>query len=88
MDKKKKDSKTVKKFRICMMGPSYVGKSQIVNRFIGNSFSGYYEPTIRKNVFRRAYNLNEEELDLDPEFFDIEVIDLFPHDHAFMDIEP
>lgn len=87
MDAKKK-KKIVKKFRICMMGPSYVGKTQIVNRFIDNSFSGYYEPTVNPNVFRRAYNLNDDELDLDPVFFDIEIVDLFPHDHPFMDEEP
>jgi len=88
MEHKKKKKNIVKKFRICMMGPSYVGKTQIVNRFIDNSFSGYYEPTVNKNVFRRAYNLNDDELDLDPLFFDIEIIDLFPHDHPFMDEEP
>ena len=70
------------------MGPSYVGKTQIVNRFIANIFSSYYEPTIKENIYKRAYNLNEEELDLEPIFFNIEIIDLFPHDHAFLDIDP
>ena len=52
-----------KKFRIALLGPKYVGKTQIVNRFINNSFSGYYEPTTEPQIFRRAYNLNEDEPD-------------------------
>ena len=87
MGPKKKPPKLVKKFRICLLGPSYVGKTQIVNRFINNNFTGYYEPTISCNSYRRAYNLNDDELDLDPVFFDIEILDLFPHDHPNMDQE-
>ena len=43
---KSNPSKIVKKFRICVLGPSYVGKTQIVNRFVNNGFSGFYEPTM------------------------------------------
>ena len=52
-----------KKFRIALLGPKYVGKTQIVNRFINNSFSGFYEPTVEPQIFTRAYNLNEDEPD-------------------------
>jgi GTPase SAR1 family protein len=62
----KKRSNIVKKFRICLIGPSYVGKSQIVNRIVSNSFSGFYEPTISPNEFRIGYNINENNKDLDP----------------------
>ena len=82
MSKKKQDPF---KFRICLLGPKYTGKSQIVNRFINNSFSGYYEPTVIEQKYRRAYNLHDDELDLDPIFFDLEIVDLFPHDHPYMD---
>ena len=40
-----------------------------------------------EQIFRRAYNLNDDELDQDPVFFDLEIIDLFPHDHPYMDEE-
>lgn len=78
----------VKKFRICVLGPGYVGKTQIINRFVNNGFTGFYEPTLSCNVFRRAYNLHEDELELDPVFFDIELWDMFPHDHPWLDEEP
>jgi hypothetical protein len=29
--------------------------------------------------------LNEDEPDQDPIFFELEILDLFPHDHPFMD---
>ena len=88
MASKEKKKKIIKKFRIALLGPSYVGKTQIVNRFINNSFIGYYDPTLSCQVFKRAYNINEEDLDMDPQFFDIEIWDMFPHDHPFMDEEP
>jgi len=84
---KKQLKKLVKKVRICMLGPSYVGKTQLVNRIINNSFTGYYEPTLSCQIFRRAYNLNEDEPDEDPKYFDLELWDLFPHDHPNMDEE-
>ena len=69
------------------MGPSYVGKTQVVNRFVNNSFSGYYEPTLEPNYYRKAYNINYDELDMGPAFYDLEILDMFPHDHPFMDEE-
>ena len=87
MDKNAKKDKLVRKFKICLMGPSYVGKTQIVNRIVNNSFTGFYEPTISPELYRFAYNLNEEDPDLDPIFFDIEIVDLFPHDHPFIEVE-
>ena len=39
-------------------------------------------------VFRRAYNIHEDELELDPVFFDVEIWDMFPHDHPWLDEEP
>ena len=86
LNKKKKN--IVKKFRICVLGPSYVGKTQIVNRFINNGFTGYYEPTMSCEIYRRAYNLNEDAPENEPLFFDIEIWDMFPHDHPWLDEEP
>ncbi len=81
----KKYSKIVKKFNICVLGPSYAGKTQIVNRMINNAFTLYYEPTIMPQVNRFAYNLNFDEPEMDPIFFDLEITDLFPHDHPYLD---
>jgi len=36
----------VRRYRLCVVGPSFVGKTQLVNRFINNGFSPYYEPTL------------------------------------------
>lgn len=58
-----------------------------MNRLINNSFTGYYEPTITPLSNRFAYNLNYDEPDMDPVFFDLELIDMFPHDHPFLDQE-
>ena len=85
MSKQKKNP--VKFFRICVMGPCYVGKSQIVNRLINNSFTGYYEPTIWEQKYRRAYNLFDDEPEVEPQFMDLELIDMFPHDHPLLDEE-
>ena len=81
---KKKKQKIIKKFRICVLGPSYVGKTQIVNRLVNNQFTGFYEPTIQPQVNRIAYNLYADSPDHEPEYFDLEIIDLFPHDHPYL----
>jgi hypothetical protein len=85
MSKPKKNP--VKFFRICVMGPSYVGKTQVINRFINNSFTGYYEPTHQEQQYRRAYNLFEDQPEMEPQFIDLDVIDMFPHDHPLLDID-
>ena len=54
---------------------------------MNNSFTGYYEPTLEPNVFRRAYHFNEDDPNEKPIFVDLEIVDLFPHDHPFMDEE-
>lgn len=87
MADKKKAQAITKKFRIAVVGPSYVGKTQIVNRYVNNSFTGYYEPTLEPNVFRRAYHFNEDDPNEKPIFVDLEIVDMFPHDHPFMDEE-
>ena len=60
----KKDKKStknmVKKFRIAVLGSTYVGKTQIINRFVNNDFMSYYEPTEDRMIYRKAYNLKED----------------------------
>jgi hypothetical protein len=59
----------------------------LVNRIINNSFTGYYEPTNKKQSYRRVYNIHDDAPDEDPKFFDITIWDMFPHDHPFLDEE-
>eukprot|EP00347_Sterkiella_histriomuscorum_P005784 403355282 len=67
--------------------PSFVGKTSIINRFINNSFSTYYEPTLHAQIYRRAFNILEDQ-DVDPQFVELEIIDVFPHDHPLLDKDP
>jgi Ras family len=63
-----------------------------VNRFINNGFSPYYDPTQNANVYKKAFNMTENTADGDgggdssegPSFVEIEIIDLFPHDHPIL----
>lgn len=52
---------------------------------VNNAFTGYYEPTIKPQSSRRAYNLHDDQPERIPHFFDLDIIDLFPHDHPFLD---
>ena len=36
--KSKKDKEEIKTYRVCVLGPSFCGKTQIVNRIVNNSF--------------------------------------------------
>lgn len=82
-----KEGRSVRKYRICVLGPSFVGKTSMINRFINNSFSTYYEPTLHAMIYRRAFNLFEDQ-DVDPQFVELEIIDVFPHDHPLLDKDP
>jgi GTPase SAR1 family protein len=56
----KKAGRSVRKYRICILGPSFVGKTSIINRFVNNSFSPYYESTLNMMIYRRAFNIHED----------------------------
>jgi len=58
---KKKQHQQVRTYRLCVLGPSFVGKTQLINRFINNSFSPYYDPTLRARVYKRTINLLEDQ---------------------------
>jgi GTPase SAR1 family protein len=60
-----KAGRTIRKYRICILGPSFVGKTQIINRFINNSFSPYYESTLKAMYYRKAFNILEDQ-DVEP----------------------
>jgi GTPase SAR1 family protein len=44
-------------YRLCILGPSFVGKSQLINRFMNNGFSPFYDPTLHSYIYRRAFSL-------------------------------
>lgn len=79
--------RSIRQYRLCILGPSFVGKTSIVNRLVNNSFSPYYEPTVRAMAYRKAYNVFEEE-DVEPQYVELEIIDVFPHDHPLLDKDP
>jgi hypothetical protein len=47
----------------------------------------YYEPTQKKAVFRRTYNTLEDS-DVEPQYVEVEILDVFPHDHPLLNVEP
>ena len=64
MEKKAK-GRDARKFRICVLGPSFVGKTQVINRFVNNTFSYIHDETLDIEVYKRAYNILEDQ-DVDP----------------------
>ena len=80
-------SQEVKKLRIAVMGPSKVGKSQFINRIINQSFETSYEPTLTETIYRKSYKLKTTPSSK-PDFFDIELWDMFPFDNELIDQDP
>ena len=42
--------------RICVLGPSFVGKTQIVNRLVNNHFYPQYIETTEVETYKIYYN--------------------------------
>lgn len=42
---------------------------------------------MKKNIYRKAYNIFDDAPDEDPKFFDLNIWDMFPHDHKLLDEE-
>lgn len=59
----------------------------MINRFVNNSFTPFYEPTLSYQTFRRAVNVNIDDPSTDPKFVDLEIWDMFPHDHPLLNEE-
>lgn len=79
------NGRLIRKFRLVVLGPSFVGKTQLINRFINNGFSPQHEITERAQIYRRAYNILEDQDEIDPQYVEIELMDVFPHDHPLLD---
>ena len=48
--------RAIKTFRVCVLGPSFVGKTQIVNRIVNNQFYPQYIPTDELETYKIFYN--------------------------------
>jgi len=83
--KQSKAGRQVPTFRIAVLGPSFVGKTQIVNRIVNNNFFAHYIPTEEKEVYKIFYNSKGP--GSAPEFVWIELHDCFPQDHPFLFID-
>jgi GTPase SAR1 family protein len=67
--------------RICVLGASNVGKTQLVNRIVNNSFSPVYVRTTEKEVYRVLYETDlESGADLE-QYRMVEIHDMSPVDH-------
>ena len=76
--KRKKDNT----IRIAVLGATNVGKTQIINRLVNNSFSPYYEPTEGVDTYRMVYDTVGDYSAQDYRM--VELIDMFPIDHQYL----
>ena len=74
--KSSKQDANVQTVRIAILGPSYCGKTQIVNRFINNNFYPYYHATNEVEVYKIFHNRASPGNKAD--FVMIELLDCFP----------
>ncbi|CAI2367518.1 unnamed protein product [Moneuplotes crassus] len=72
-----------RKLRITLLGPSFCGKTAIVNRFINNCFLMKYMPTSDVNVYNTKLDLNDED-DGRSYMIDCEIVDTFPLNHPHL----
>ena len=72
---------------ICVLGPSFVGKTQIVNRLVNNAFYPQYHPTDEKDVYKIFYN-RAQAVNSQPDYVQIEIWDCFPQDHPYLFTDP
>ncbi len=55
-------------YKILIVGDTFVGKTSLVQEYIGNKFSDNYHPTI-EDIYTKTVNINNEKLDI--KFYDI-----------------
>ena len=71
-------TESFKELKICIAGPSYVGKTSFLNRLINNTFYSEYFPTNELEKFKFVYQLPNSAT---AQFYYIEIHDTFPIDH-------
>ena len=82
-----KAEKPMKVSRICVLGPSFVGKTQIVNRLVNNNFYPQYHETEEVETYKIYYN-RAQNVSSQPDFISIEILDTFPQDHPYLFTDP
>ena len=84
MATKAKSSKQddVQTVRIAILGPTYTGKTQIINRIVNNNFYTHYTATEEVEVFKIFHNRAQRQAK--PDFVMIELLDCFPQDHPLL----
>ena len=82
-----KSEKPMKVSRICVLGPSFVGKTQIVNRLVNNNFYPQYHETEEVEKYKIYYN-RAQNVSSQPDFISIEIMDTFPQDHPYLFTDP
>lgn len=76
----------VKTVRIAVVGPSFCGKTQIVNRIVNNHFYPQYIPTVELETYKMFHN--RAPMGAKPDFVMIELLDCFPQDHPYLFDDP
>jgi len=51
---------------------------------VNNCFSPHYESTLHAQLYRRTFNIVEDQ-DVDSQYVELEIMDVFPHDHPLLD---
>lgn len=80
---KKHQKQKIQTTRICVLGPSFVGKTQIVNRLVNNHFYPQYIETEELETYRILYN-RAQAIGSQPDLVQIEILDCFPQDHPLL----
>ena len=75
--------KAVQTKTICVLGPSFVGKTQIVNRLVNNAFFPQYHATDELDTYKIYYN-RAQTVGSAPDFVEIKILDCFPQDHPLL----
>ncbi len=77
----------VETVRIAVLGPSFCGKTQIVNRIVNNHFIPQYIPTVELETYKMFYDRGGS-MNSKSEMVMIELLDCFPQDHPYLFEDP
>ena len=62
--------------RVAVLGPTYTGKTQMINRIVNNNFYAHYHATNELEVFKILHNRARS--NQKPDYVMIELLDCFP----------
>jgi GTPase SAR1 family protein len=73
-------------YKIIILGAKFVGKTQLVYRFVNNSFQSIYEPTVEAKSYKKIIDLNENNA-VDADYCILEIVDLFSPLHPLLQMK-